>query len=228
MNKVNNKRNLKYMEQSAVNNQDMLSRGVKDSLNAYFTHGPRSSKRTDILNEFIENMVNQAIKTRYGEENMCHFTIKKEYAVKSTTKSGKKNCDVVVLKDDAPHIIFPIKFCMTNYSQNCYNYWENLTGEVSHLKWANHDVHIVPVNILMNKIPYLKKDNTIKHWEIVTYDNSFKIYENLAKHKLVHNNYNVILEVNHTCDVGEKFDKVPEIVNIVENLPFNEILSEII
>ena len=66
------------MEQSAVNSQDMLSRGVKDSLNAYFTHGPRSSKRTDILNEFIENMVKQAIKTRYGEENMCHFIIKKE------------------------------------------------------------------------------------------------------------------------------------------------------
>jgi hypothetical protein len=62
----------------------------------------------------------------------------------------------------------------------------------------------------------------------VTYENSFKIYENLAKHKLVDNNYNVILEVNHNCGVGEKFDKVPDIVNIVENLPFNEILSEII
>ena len=228
MNKVNNTRNLKYMEQLAVNNQDMLSMGLNDSLNAYFTHGPRSSKRTDILNDFIENMVKQAIKTKYGEENMSHFTIKKEYAIKSTTKSGKKNCDVVVLKDYAPHIIFPIKFCMTNYSQNCYNYWENLTGEVSHLKWANPDVHIVPVNILMNKIPYLKKDNTIKHWEIVTYENSFKIYENLAKHKLVHNNYNVILEVKHDCDVGEHFDKVPIITCIVENIPFNEILTEII
>ena len=228
MNKVNNTRNLKYMEQLAVNNQDMLSMGLNDSLNAYFTHGPRSSKRTDILNDFIENMVKQAIKSKYGEENMSRYTIKKEYAIKSTTKSGKKNCDVVVLKDYAPHIIFPIKFCMTNYSQNCYNYWENLTGEVSHLKWANPDVHIVPVNILMNKIPYLKKDNTIKHWEIVTYENSFKIYENLAKHKLVHNNYNVILEVNHDCDVGEHFDKVPIITCIVENMPFNEILTEII
>ena len=67
----------------------MLSTGVKDSLNAYFTHGPRSSKRTDILNTFIENMVKQAIKTKYGEENMSNFTIKKECAVKSTTKSGR-------------------------------------------------------------------------------------------------------------------------------------------
>ena len=109
------------MELSSVNNQDMLSIGLNDSLNAYFIHGPRSSKRTDILNEFIENMVIQAIKRKYGEENMSRYTIKKEYAIKSTTKSGKKNCDVVVLKDYVPHIIFPIKFCMTNYSQNCYN-----------------------------------------------------------------------------------------------------------
>jgi hypothetical protein len=200
--------------------------GFNSMLNAYFTYGPRSSKRTDILNDFIEKMIINTIKNKYGE--LGEYTIKKEYAVKSTTKSGQKKCDVVLLKGDKPLIIFPIKNCMSNYSQNCYNYWENLTGEVSHLKWANPDVYIIPVNVLMNKIPYLKKDNTIKHWEIINYDNSFKIYENLVHNNLVHNNYNVILNVNHICHTNENFDKSPTIIGVEETKSFDEILNEII
>jgi hypothetical protein len=213
------------MEQTIQTSSNLLEEFM-NVLTAYFTYGPRSSKRTDILNAIIAKMVENVICSKYG--NMGEYSIRKEYAVKSTTKSGQKKCDLVVLKNNEPFIIFPIKNCMTNYSQNCYNYWENLTGEVSHLKWANPNVHIVPVNILMSKLPYLKNDNTIKHWENITYENSFKIYENLVQHNLVKNNYNVILEVAHVCEVGQKFDKVPQITNVLENCSLNTILEDII
>jgi len=40
---------------------------------------------------------------------------------------------------------------MSNYKQNKNNGWENLTGELVHIKWSSPDVHIIPINIYMNK-----------------------------------------------------------------------------
>ena len=68
---------------------------------------------------------------------------------------------------------------MTNYNQNKNNAWENMTGECCQLKMCNPDLHIIPINIIFGKIPYLLRNRTIRHYEIITYNNSYSIYERL-------------------------------------------------
>ena len=84
-----------------------------------------------------------------------------------------------------PYIVFPVKFVMTNYSQNKNNNWENLLGEVTQLniyKWENNsDIIIIPINFLFAKIPYLKNNKTIKSFEDITYEKSIEITEILTK-----------------------------------------------
>ena len=90
-----------------------------------------------------------------------------------------------IAKHYEPYIVFPVKFVMTNYSQNKNNNWENLLGEVTQLnihKWNNNkDIITIPINFLFSKIPYLKKDKTIKSFEDISYEKSLKITETLTK-----------------------------------------------
>ena len=72
-------------------------------------------------------------------------------------------------KNENPHTVFPVKLVMTNYKQNKNNTWENLTGECCHLRWKNKNLNIIPINVFMSKMPYLKKDKTIKHFEEMEY-----------------------------------------------------------
>ena len=55
---------------------------------------------------------------------------------------------------------------MTNYKQNKNNSWENLTGELSQLKWANPDLHLIPINIIFNQTPYLKSGGIIGKFDV--------------------------------------------------------------
>lgn len=61
--------------------------------------------------------------------------------------SGYKKCDIVILKNNKPYIIFPVKIIKSNYKQNKNNSWENLTGEIMQLLWANPNIKIIPINI---------------------------------------------------------------------------------
>ena len=189
----------------------------------YIKYGSRSSKKVDILHNFIKNEIEKIISDQYS--------VKLEQDIKSLNSSGKKRCDIVIYQNDKECVILPVKFIMSNYNQNKNNSWENLTGELIHLKWANENIKIIPINIIFNKIPYLDNTKKIKKFENITYNDIFKIMETLKNKNITYDNINYILDVEQNCNINEQYNKCPHIIKFNINTQyrtFNKIFSEII
>jgi hypothetical protein len=193
----------------------------------YFEHGARSNKKVNNFHREIKRMLERVFT---GKE----FEIKLEEPVRSCNSSGIKKCDIVVLKNKIPYIVFPVKVIMTNYKQNKNNNWENLTGEISHMRWHNDDLpeverlHIIPINIWMDKPPYLIKNGTIKHFESVT-ESDFEDYNHLITHGLCYDVINYIVEVDHIKKVKERFDAIHPIKRMkTKYRTFHSILAKLL
>ena len=183
---------------------------------AYINCGARSSKKVDILHSHFKKCIDDFIHHRSLEGK---YSCVLEYNVPSANSKGAKKCDIVVLKNSTPHIVFPVKFIMSNYYQNRNNYWENQTGEIMHLVWKNPDLIIVPINLIFNEVPYLSK-NKIKKFETITFQKTFRIYDILTKNNHIADVINLIVDVEHACKVGDNYDKCPEIRGINEDTPY--------
>lgn len=177
---------------------------INETYNKYFEYGSRSPEKVNYFHNCIKNI----LQSYFTIEN--DFEIKLEYKIKSCNSSKNKKCDIVILKNKIPYIIFPVKIIMTNYKQNKNNSWENLTGEITHIKWCNPDIHIIPINILMNKTPYLKDSKKIKHFESVTI-NDIENYNELINHNICYDIINHIVEVEHIQKENEPFNKIQPI-----------------
>jgi len=188
----------------------------------YLQHGSRSNKNVNYLHNFIKTELEKIF-------NNKKYVIKLEVDVQSINSTGKKKCDIVIFKDNIVYIIFPVKIIKTNYKQNKNNGWENLTGEIMHIKWSNPDVKIIPINIFMNKCPYLSNDKTIIRYENINF-NDISIYNKLIEKNIAYDIINYIIEVKHQSNINEKFTKIPillgfniktqfrSLFNIVKNL----------
>ena len=196
---------------------------IKQCYDIYFLHGARSSKKTDCLHNFIKSIIDSVI----IEKKLSYYSCKTEYNVPSINASGRKKCDIVLLKNLIPVAVFPVKLIMTNYFQNKNNYWEQLTGELTHLKFQNPELKIFPINIIPTKIPYLTSKKMIAKIEIVSYENSFKIYEFLEKNKIVSKNFNFLIDVIHKSEsINELYNKSPDIIGFASSTPFISIKNE--
>jgi len=211
---------------------------VKETIKIYFKFGCRSSKKVDFIHEYIKKELEKILKSNY-----C---VKLEQNIKSLNSTGKKKCDIVLYKNNIPYIIFPVKCIMTSYYKNANNYYENLTGEVQHLKLSslknNTELFIIPINIIFNKIPNLyDSPKKIKNIENITYEKSLKIYENLKYSKILYNDLqssyicwdiiNYIINIEHTCEINEIYNKPPNIIGFNEKTSyktFSKILSKLI
>ena len=195
---------------------------VQDTFSEYLNSGPRSNKKTLVLHTGLKNII---------QAQLPDYNVKIEQDVKSVNSSGKKSCDIVAYKGGIPSIIFPVKNVMTNYYQNKNNSWENLTGEIFHLKKANGNIHIIPINIIFNSVPYCEKSKQIKRFETIEYENTYKITEDLVKWGLASAIINYIVDVNHLCCIKGTYDKCPEIIGFNSKTPyrnFKDIFSPII
>lgn len=181
---------------------------ISEVVQIYIDSGARSSKKVDKLHGYIKSVIEHYLLNHPG---MQDYTVVLEHNVPSINSSGKKCCDIVILKNGTPFAVFPVKFIMTNYNQNKNNSWENLTGEMMHLKWANPELIIIPVNIIFNLTPYLESNKVIKKMENIVYGNSFKIYESLVEKGITFDNLNFILDVTHKVSIGEKYVIGPSI-----------------
>jgi hypothetical protein len=116
----------------------IIMNGIHECIKSYFVNGCRSSKKSDLLN----NMIVKCIMNFFENKNIdkSEYHIHTEYVIPSKNFSGIKKCDVVLVYRDNYHI-FPLKFIMSSYIKNRNNYFENLTGEVSHIRWANKDYY---------------------------------------------------------------------------------------
>jgi hypothetical protein len=188
----------------------------------YIKNGERSNKKVEYLHNGIKDMLKKCFP---------EYDFRTEENIKSINISNKKKIDILGFKNGILIIIFPVKFIMTNYYQNKNNSWENLTGELLHIKKANNDLYIIPINIIFNNIPYCSKSFHISKYELITYEKSYKITEKLKEWKLVSEIINYIIDVEQKCKIGEKYNKCPKIIGFNKNTPyrtFTNILNSII
>lgn len=74
-----------------------------------------------------------------------------------------KNVDITIEKDGVAIAGIAVKFVMQNYSQNSNNYFENMLGETANIR-SNHHPYF-QIFIILDKLPYYKKDKSIFKWE---------------------------------------------------------------
>ena len=181
----------------------------------------RSNEKVKYLQNGIMSMMKDAlVKLSLGEL----YQVKTEQIIKSINDAGEKRCDIIIYRDHEPVAIFPVKFIMSNYSQNKNNYFENLTGELCHLKWANPGLKICPINIISSLIPYKKQGGIITKFERV--GNKMDIYKELVNHGLCTEILNYTIDVKYQCQIGEKY-RAPEITSMSQYIEFSAIFQKL-
>ena len=144
---------------------------IGSAIKAYKDFGARSSKKVDIIHNYLVNEINK----QYLE-----FTAKTEVNVPCNNLSGRKKHDIVVYdKDGVIVYIICVKFIMSNYNQNKNNYIENLVGETYLTKLALPNVKIISFYICFDKIPYKNKGGHIVRTEILN-PSTVSFYESLC------------------------------------------------
>lgn len=201
---------------------------IQQTFEKYFQYGARSSQKVNYFHNYIKGEIDEyLLKNNLSNKFICSL----EVDVNSTNSTGKKKCDIVILRTQidsstgnttfVPYIVFPVKIIMTNYKQNKNNSWENLTGELQHLKWANGAaLKIIPINVITNKVPYLNAQKKITKFEDITYDGDFKIYNELKTHDIADELMNYILDVEHNCLVTGAYDTCPRFVSFNSKTEF--------
>ena len=193
-----------------------LEECMKPSFDAYFTAGCRSNKKVTVIHNYFRDLIKLHLPP--------HMTASTEICVPSCNISGNKRCDIVIQDTNGDtKVVFPVKFISANYKQNQNNYWEQLTGEITHLYEKNNDIKIVPINITTTQIPYKKNGGEIKTFEQLTYESSFEIYEKLKKFtfgKAIPIVLSYLINVEHLCQIGEKYDKRPKLLGLNEKTPW--------
>ena len=183
-------------------NKELFIKEMENVYDLYIKYGSKSNKNVNYFHNFIKNELEKIF-----IKSLC-----------------KKKCDIVVLKNNEPYIIFPVKIIKSNYKQNKNNGWENLTGELQHLKWSNYNINIIPINIFMNKTPYLNDKKIITKFENITI-NDIIIYKILIEKNIAYDIINYILIVNHNnnININEEFNKSPTIIDIDDNTIFRNL-----
>lgn len=82
-----------------------------------------------------------------------------------------KNVDILIQKAVSKEVVagLAVKFVMQNYSQNSNNYFENMLGETANIR-ANGYPYF-QIFIILDRLPYYKKDKSISRWESFTAHN---------------------------------------------------------
>jgi len=204
-------------EQTGMKDKKQFMEVMKNVYDIYIEHGARSNKNVNYFHNYIKSELEKIF-------TLPDYSVVLEYDVASTNSSKKKRCDIVVLKMNTPYIIFPVKIIKTNYKQNKNNAWENLTGELHHLRWANENIIIIPINILMNKTPYLDKSGKISKFENITIED-IEIYKMLTAKHITFDMINYILIVEHVNTINEPFDKTPRILDIDSDTPYRTLFD---
>lgn len=204
-------------EQTGMIDKKQFMEVMKNIYDIYIEHGARSNKNVNYFHNYIKSELEKIF-------IQPDYSVVLEYDVASTNSSKKKRCDIVVLKMSSPYIIFPVKIIKTNYKQNKNNAWENLTGELQHLRWANENIIIIPINILMNKTPYLDKSGKISKFENITIED-IEIYKLRTTKHITFDMINYILIVEHVNTINEPFDKTPRILDIDSDTPYRTLFD---
>ncbi len=112
-------------------------------------------------------------------------------------RGGKMMCGVAV------------KFIMQNYSQNSNNYFENMLGETANIRSGK--CPYFQIFIILDKLPYYKRDKTIMRWESFS-DHNVDKYRTLSQDdtsSFMHSPNKTLVCVIHIPD-GENINSLEE------------------
>ena len=159
-----------------MNNQEFLN-VISDSFNEFLLSG--TSRSTAKLKP-LHGAIARDIATRLGRS---YSVISQGYGIDKETKiRGRyinKMVDITVQNSKGKPVAgIAVKFVMQNYSQNSNNYFENMLGETANIR--SNNVPYFQVFIILDKLPYYKKDKTIQKWETFT-DHNISKYVELSK-----------------------------------------------
>lgn len=124
-----------------------------------------------------------------------------------------KKVDITIKRDGIPVAGIAVKFIMQNYSQNSNNYFENMLGETANIR-CNHCPYF-QVFIILDRLPYYKKDKTISKWETFS-DHNISKYVKLSQDDIdvyFHTPNKTLIYVVHLPNPSEDIETQEEYMN---------------
>lgn len=163
------------LESRLLRNADFLH-VISDSFNAFLAKG--TSRSTDKLKP-LHGAIAQDIAKRLGPE---YQVWSQGYLYDSEAEmQGRylnKKVDITIKHERKPVAGIAVKFVMQNYSQNSNNYFENMLGETANIR-CNHCPYF-QIFIILDRLPYYKRDKTISKWETFS-DHNISKYIKLSQ-----------------------------------------------
>lgn len=140
---------------------------IKASLFDYYQHGPRSSKKLDILHFYIKCLIMNTLKIMNQElYSKMTFWSQPGKEARVTGMLYKKYVDISVQYKNKHIGLVSVKFITSNYKQNANNYFENLLGECINLKKSLDSSKVFWYSLFVfENIPYYDKKNDLLSYE---------------------------------------------------------------
>lgn len=124
-----------------------------------------------------------------------------------------KKVDITIKYKGNPVAGIAVKFVMQNYSQNSNNYFENMLGETANIR-CSHCPYF-QVFIILDRLPYYKKDKTISKWETFS-DHNISKYVKLSQDDIdvyFHTPNKTLIYVVHLPNPSEDVETQEEYMN---------------
>lgn len=158
-----------------LSNRDFL-RVISESFDAFLEKG--TSRSTDKLKP-LHGAIAKDIAARLGngyEVWSQGYLYDREADVQG--RYINKKVDITIKQRGKSVAGIAVKFVMQNYSQNSNNYFENMLGETANIR-CNHCPYF-QVFIILDKLPYYKRDKSISKWETFS-DHNISKYVKLSQ-----------------------------------------------
>ncbi len=195
---------------------------ISNSFNAFIQSG--TSRSTQKLKP-LHGAIARDLSERLGKE---YEIISQGFGSnREGTISGRyidKKADITIKKGDRIIGGIAVKFVMQNYFQNSNNYFENMLGETANIRCNGYPYF--QIFIILDKLPYYKKDKTLSKWEEFSDHNVCK-YVTLSNDdttKYYHTPNKTLIYVIHIPD-NEKLGSVQEYMDYYKQLDFKIELS---
>ncbi len=201
-----------------MKNEDFL-KVISNSFNEFLESG--TSRSTQKLKP-LHGAIARDLADKMGEG---YFVVSQGYGDdKEGTISGRyfdKYVDITIKKGANPVCGIAVKFVMQNYSQNSNNYFESMLGETANIRSSKNNVPYFQIFIILDKLPYYKRDKTISKWEMFTEHNIEK-YRMLATDDVnvfFHTPNKTLIQVVHIPDSDDIKNK-KEYIDYYKSLNF--------
>lgn len=201
---------MKQCKSHRLNNAGFLAIVAK-SFDAYLAKG--TSRSTDKLKP-LHGAIAQDIAYRLGNAyEVWSQGYGKDKEADMTGRYVNKKVDITIKHNDKPIAGIAVKFVMQNYSQNSNNYFENMLGETANIRC--NKLPYFQIFIILDKLPYYKKDKTISKWETFT-DHNIAKYVSLSNDNIdlyLHTPNKTLICVVHLPEPTQEISSASEYIN---------------